>query len=576
MLLSRGQLVSFAFIVFMLTAFSLSTVVIAPTVRAAVLYDSGDPSPSNQLVLEYINRARSDPVAEGKRLGIDIHEGLANPGLVGPRPPLAMNRILLGIATAHSRDMYNLNYFSHTDPNGTNPFDRMAHAGYNYMLAGENMAAGTGLSATQLEDLMMVDSGTQGRPHRVNLLDLINSYPCGDPPCIYSEVGIGYFGGAIPNGIGLTSLITEDFGAASAVQFLLGIVYNDRNSNSFYDIGEGIAGVTITTSAGGYYAVSSTSGGYAIPIGTSGSISVTASGPGFGSITKSVTVTDANVKLDFTSQASSTTSFQSTAQTSSQTTTQTLVQSVMFQSTPSSFFGATTSGTITACGGTYAYPQSASSCGSSFTATANLPAPSVGWQFDHWTWAGGVTCSSNFANPASCSASSAGGSLMAAYRAQVTFVTNPASPALMSWGSCSNPSQGNGAAFFSTNYGSTTIVACYVPTGYTVSYWSCSGGLVCSGSNNPVAITFIGPGTITLNLRTQTQATSTSTTSSVLPSTSSTLLSVTSSSSSTSTSAVTTSSTYSTPEFGIGQIVMVGSILAVFVILIKRRDSRKH
>ena len=276
-----------------------------PTVRAAVLYDSGDPTPSEQLVLEYINRARSNPVAEGTRLGIDIHEGLTNPSFVGPRPPLAMNKILLSIATAHSRDMYNQNYFSHTDPNGTTPFDRMTNAGYNYELAGENMAAGTGLSATQLEDLMMVDSGTPGRPHRVNLLDLINPYPCGYPPCVYSEVGIGYFGGAIPNGMGLTSLITEDFGAASATPFLLGVVYNDRNSNSFYDIGEGLAGVTITTNAGSYYAVSSTSGGYAIPVGSSGSISVTASGPSFGPITKTVTLTGTNVKLDFTTQASS-------------------------------------------------------------------------------------------------------------------------------------------------------------------------------------------------------------------------------------------------------------------------------
>ena len=546
-----------------------------PTVKAAVLYDSGDPTPAEQLVLEYINRARSDPVAEGAFLGIDIHEGLPNPNLVGPRPPLAINKILLGIATAHSRDMYNLNYFSHTDPNGTTPFDRMTHAGYNYMLAGENMAAGTGLSATQLEDLMMVDSGTPGRPHRVNLLDFINPYPCGDPPCVYSEVGIGYFGGAIPNGMGLTSLITEDFGAASAAPFLLGVVYNDRNSNNFYDLGEGIAGVTITTNMGGYYAVSSSSGGYAIPVGSSGPISVTASGPGFGPITKTVTLTGTNVKLDFTQQASSTTPFQTITKTSSQTTPQTSVQSVTFQSTPSSFVGATTSGTITACGGTYTYAQSASSCGNSFTATANLPAPSVGWQFDHWSWTGGVTCSSNFANPVSCSDSSAGGSLMAVYGAQVTFVTSPASPALMSWGPCFNPSKGNGASFFSTNYGFNAIGACYVPSNYAVSNWSCSGGLYCSGSSNPVVVTFAGPGTITLNLRAQTQVTS-STTSSVLSSTSSTLLPVTSSSSSTSTSSITTSSTHSTPEFGIGQIVMVGSILAVLVILIKRRDSRKR
>jgi len=193
-------------------------------VRAAALYDSGDPTPEEQLVLEYINRARSNPIAEGGRLGIDIHEGLQDPSLVGARPPLAMSKTLLGIANAHSLDMYNQNYFSHNDPDGTTPFGRMTNAGYNYVLAGENMAAGSGMSATELEDLMMVDSGTPGRPHRVNLLDLLNSYPCGDPPCAYYEVGIGYYDAATPNGIGLSSLITEDFGTSNTVPFLLGVV----------------------------------------------------------------------------------------------------------------------------------------------------------------------------------------------------------------------------------------------------------------------------------------------------------------------------------------------------------------
>ncbi len=316
----------------MLAAFSLSLCVVAPTVTGAVLYDSGNPTADEQLVLEYINRARADPIAEGQRLGIDIHEGLSNPSLVGPRPPLAMNTILLGIAQAHSQDMYNLNYFSHTDPNGTTPFDRMTHAGYDYVRAGENMAASTAAAATELEDLMMVDSGTTGRPHRVNLLDLITPDPCSNSPCVYYEVGIGYYAGATPNSIS-SDFITEDFGAAANTgPFLLGVVYNDMNHNNFYDIGEGIAGVTITTSSGSYYAVSSSSGGYAIPIGTSGTITVTASGPGFGPITKTVSLTGENVKMDFTtsSQTSGTTS--TSVQTSatsalvatSQTTTSTV------------------------------------------------------------------------------------------------------------------------------------------------------------------------------------------------------------------------------------------------------------
>lgn len=568
MFLKSDRIYSCALIVLLLLT-TLSFAVVVPAVKAAVLYDSGGTTPTEQLVLEYINRARSNPVAEGQRLGIDIHEGLPDPSLVGPRPPLAMNKLLLGIARAHSQEMYVMNYFSHNDPNGTTPFDRMTHAGYDYVRGGENMAAaGTDVSATELEDFMMIDAGTQGRPHRVNLLDLINSYPCGDPPCAYSEVGIGYYDGGTPDSNGLTSLITEDFGATlNTGPFLLGVVYNDKNNNNFYDIGEGIAGVTITTSTGGYYAISSASGGYAIPIGTSGTITVTASGESFGQITKTLTLTGANIKLDFTSQAS-TTLFQSSTLT-------TLLESVTFQSTPSSFVGATISGTITACGSTYVNNQIAS-CVGSFTATANLPSPSTGWQFNHWAWAGGVTCSSNSANPVSCSASVSGGSLMAVYGAQVTSITNLTSSALIGWGSCSNPSQANGASFFSTSYGSTTVTVCYVPSGYTLFNWSCSGGLVCSGSNISTVVTIAGPGTITLNLQAQTGANSASTTSSTVSTITSSSTTLSTMSSSTSLLTMTTSTAYPTPEFEFDQILMICAILAVFAILTRRKSSRKQ
>ena len=195
MVLKSRRRFSLAFIVLILTMSFLSLISLTPSARALSLYDSGDPTPAEQLVLEYINRARANPIAEGQRLGIDIHEGLqydaqnncCGPQFVGPRPPLAMNKILLGTAQTHSANMYNQNYFSHTDPNGMTAFDRMSNAGYNYVSAGENMAAGTDMTAAQLEDFMMVDSGTQGRLHRVNLLDI---FPF--PPPAYQEVGVGY------------------------------------------------------------------------------------------------------------------------------------------------------------------------------------------------------------------------------------------------------------------------------------------------------------------------------------------------------------------------------------------------
>ena len=574
--------ISNVLLVLMLASMSVHMTVFVPRVKAAVAYDSGNPTPEEQLVLEYVNRARSNPIAEGQRLGIDIHEGLSNPNLVGPRPPLAMNKILLSIAEAHTRNMYNLNYFSHDDPNGTTPFNRMTHAGYNYLLAGENMAAGVDQSAAELEDFMMVDSGTPGRPHRVNLLNLYNSYPCGSPPCVYTEIGIGYYGTGQINGDGLNSLITEDFGATSVGPFLLGVIYNDVNGNNFYDIGEGIGGVTITTSNGGYYAVSSSSGGYAVPVATSGTITVTATGPGFGPISRTITLTGTNLKVDFTSQSrsqtiqstsqtlQSTTLPQSTTQTFSQPTSQSLAGSITFQSTPSAFAGVTIAGLISACGGRFTNGQSTASCPTNFMAFANLPTPSTGWQFNHWAWSGSVTCSNDSVNPTNCSATN-GGSLMAVFSAEVTILTNPASTAIISWMSCANPGQENGSSFFTTNYGASSVTARFVPYGYVLSGWSCTGQVVCSGAANPTIVTVAGPGTITLNLLSQTTVTSHTTALQNTSVGSSTYVVNTTASQSSSSSTATTT-TFSTPEFGPGHFIMVVVLISVLLIAITRKN----
>jgi len=172
---------------------------------------------------------------------------------------------------------------------------------------------------------------------------------------------------------------------------------------------------------------------------------------------------------------------------------------VVFHTTPSTFPGATLPGSIVGCGGTFADGQS-TVCNASFMATANLPSPSTGWQFDHWTWAGGVSCTTS-GNTASCTTALVGGSLTAVYGAQVSFVTVPSSSgAVINWESCAGAGEGNGASIFSTSYGSVPV--CYVPSGYTISSWSCTGDLTCSGSNDPTLVTFLGPGMVTLNLKT--------------------------------------------------------------------------
>lgn len=178
---------------------------------------------------------------------------------------------------------------------------------------------------------------------------------------------------------------------------------------------------------------------------------------------------------------------------------------VTFYTNPTTFVGASSLGSITACGGTFTNGQSNStSCGSSFAATADLPVPLLDWQFHHWEWSGGVSCSSDTANPASCSITGAG-SLKAVYSAKVTFQTDPTTAGSISWGSCSNSPHANGQTVYEVSlppeYVNNSITACYVPSGYTLSGWSCSGGLSCSGSNDPVRVTFTGPGTITAAFR---------------------------------------------------------------------------
>jgi len=171
---------------------------------------------------------------------------------------------------------------------------------------------------------------------------------------------------------------------------------------------------------------------------------------------------------------------------------------VTFNTNPTSFLGASSPGSISACSGTFTNGQSSTNCRASFSATANLPSPSAGWLFSNWVWTGGVSCSSSSAIPTSCTVSSSG-LLQAVFLAQITFNTNPSSAGSINWGSCSGSGYTNGQTLQSSNFGANAI--CYVPSGYTVSSWTCSGGLTCSGANNPTIATFNGPGTILLTFK---------------------------------------------------------------------------
>lgn len=59
-----------------------------------------------------------------------------------PVPVLTWNDLLETAAYAHSKDMVQKNFFSHTGSDGSSSSERIGRAGYNWNYYGENIAAG--------------------------------------------------------------------------------------------------------------------------------------------------------------------------------------------------------------------------------------------------------------------------------------------------------------------------------------------------------------------------------------------------------------------------------------------------
>jgi len=90
------------------------------------------------------------------------------------------------------------------------------------------------------------------------------------------------------------------------------------------------------------------------------------------------------------------------------------------------------------------------------------------------------------------------GWIKAEYSAKVTFYTSPSDKGSISWGSCLNTGRTNGQYVYdSIPSGGTTTACANIPTDYTLTGWSCTGGLSCSGSNPTTTVGFTGPGSIT-------------------------------------------------------------------------------
>ena len=218
-------------------------------------------SAAEQYLLELINRARLDPLAEADRYGVGLNDDLAAGTITGAaRAVLAPNAQLEQAALGHSDWMLATDTFSHDGIDASTPGDRIVAADYNLRGAWswrENLAwSGT----TGTLDLAAAVEGHhaglyRSAGHRVNTF----------APDI-REIGVAQVAGEFTqSGRDFNaSMLTLKFGRSGPDHFITGVAYRDDDADGAYSMGEGQAGLRIT--AGGDMAQTATAGGYGVAV----------------------------------------------------------------------------------------------------------------------------------------------------------------------------------------------------------------------------------------------------------------------------------------------------------------------
>lgn len=95
----------------------------APRLPGSSPPPSSSPGPTDPEVISFVDQMNAHRVS----LGLT---------------PLAWRSDVAAVATAHSQDMTDRDFFSHTNPDGEDPGDRLTEAGITYSWWGENIAWG--------------------------------------------------------------------------------------------------------------------------------------------------------------------------------------------------------------------------------------------------------------------------------------------------------------------------------------------------------------------------------------------------------------------------------------------------
>jgi len=276
--------------------------------------DNAHPDGNEQQLVWLANRARANPTQEGIWLagtddfyiksgrnywGVDLPLLRNEFAVIGARPPAAFDVRLYEAAKAHSDYLIATDEQSHTGQSA-----RVAEAGFFFFQWG-GIVFSYSETALHAHGAFNIDwgpdggdgSGMQpGRGHRMAIMSVYSDF---------TNVGYAAVTELSPaTGVG-PLVVTGNFCLAdpSAIdhynRFLVGTVWTDLNSNSRYDPGEGIGGVTVMPDDGNYYAVTADSGGYSLPIEAAGTYDVTFSGSSVDPpIGRTVSIAATSVLLD--------------------------------------------------------------------------------------------------------------------------------------------------------------------------------------------------------------------------------------------------------------------------------------
>lgn len=274
----------------------------------------GTVSDEEQYTVELLNRARLNPQAEAARLrdetdplvlaaynffSLDRNLMVSQFAAFPPVPPLALVPQLQVSSKRHSTDMLTTGFQGHNGTDGSTIGVRVGDAGLDWCVAGENIYS-FAQSVYQAHASFEADwgSGPGGMQSPAGHRQTIHAAK-------YQLVGVSILHGINTNKTDGTVVgpivITEDFaGPCTSQGFVTGVAYYDLNGNHFYDVGEGIGGVQVTSADAGVFAITPVSGGYTLPVPDSGTFRVTFSVSGMNDTLRSVTITNLqNAKVDF-------------------------------------------------------------------------------------------------------------------------------------------------------------------------------------------------------------------------------------------------------------------------------------